>query len=106
MQAARASGHASRASAEHFFHAAHRNPQSRSQSEKKAAQKRGTHGENKYAPVQMDLFRTRQAAWPERNKWVNVDECEYYAKRASPKAYDCAFCKALTRPAAAPSSQC
>jgi len=86
MQAARASGNASRASAEHLFHAAHGNPQSRRQPEKKAAQKRGTHGENKYAPVQVDLLRTRQAAWPKRNKWVNADECEYYAEHASAKA--------------------
>src|SRR5204863_161331 len=44
------------------------------------------HGENKYAPVQMELFRARQAAWPKRNKWVNADECEYHAEQASSNA--------------------
>jgi hypothetical protein len=86
MQVARASGNASRPSAEGLFYAAHWNAQRRRQPEKKTAQERGAHGENKYTPVQMDLFRARQAARPKRDKWVNADECEYHAEQASSNA--------------------
>jgi hypothetical protein len=88
------------------LNAAHGNAQRWCQPEKKTAEERGTNSENKYPPVQMDLIRARQAAWPKRNKRVNADECEAYAEQASSDAQDCAFRKALTRQAATPSPQC
>src|ERR1700688_64212 len=85
VQAARTSGNAARPCAEGLFNVVHGHPQSRRQPEKNTTDERGDHGENKHAPVQMDLFCARQVAGPKRDKGINAEQCEYYAKQASTK---------------------
>ena len=51
-------------------------------------------------PIQVDFFRARQAAWPERYKRANAYRREQDTKRSSAKAQQSAFRKTLPHHAA------